>query len=54
MATQVLEQMTQSQAVVLSTNHIFTIVSLTFLLAALAVCFIPKVAAVDSEPLPSH
>ena len=41
-AAQVLEQMTQSQAVMLATNQIFLIVAFTFSFAALAICFAPK------------
>jgi DHA2 family multidrug resistance protein len=37
-----LDQLIQSQAVILATNHILSIVSVTFVFAALAVWLAPK------------
>ncbi|MDP3372457.1 MAG: DHA2 family efflux MFS transporter permease subunit [Candidatus Paracaedibacteraceae bacterium] len=55
-AAQILEQMTQSQAVMLATNQIFLIVAFTFSFAALAICFAPKPGKASSldESTPSH
>jgi DHA2 family multidrug resistance protein len=54
-AAQVLDQMTQSQAVMLATNQIFLIVAFTFSFAALAICFAPKPGKPNnSDSTPAH